>query len=133
MEKVVIFCKYKKKKKIGATFVGVLLKMLKFGQFYSTSWVVPYKNNGMEYLRSQSLWNYMMSQGVELDDITRIFYEHTNHNSRLRKIGREQFVWELQKKRPSFSQPFLARNPINAHEMFLEKKIVIPLHTMKVF
>ncbi len=52
MERAVIFCKHKMKKKIGATLVGVLLKMLKFGQFYPTSWVVPYKNNGMEDLIS---------------------------------------------------------------------------------
>lgn len=55
MERAIIFCKEKMKKKIGATLVGVLLEMLKFGQFYPTSWVVPYKNSGMEYLISQSL------------------------------------------------------------------------------
>jgi hypothetical protein len=34
MERAAIFCKYKMKKKINATLVGVLLKMLRFGQFY---------------------------------------------------------------------------------------------------
>jgi len=87
MERVVIFCKQKMKKKIGANLVGVFLEMLKFGQFYPTSWVVPYKNSGMEYLITISM-NYMMSQGVELDDVTRIFYEHANPNSRLKEIGR---------------------------------------------
>ncbi len=32
--------------------------------------------------------NYMTSQDVELDDVTRIFYEHANPNSRLKEIGR---------------------------------------------
>jgi hypothetical protein len=34
MERTATFCKYKMKKKINATLVGVLLKRLRFGQFY---------------------------------------------------------------------------------------------------
>jgi hypothetical protein len=30
--------------------------------------------------------DYMMSQGVELDDVAIMFYEHANLNSRLREI-----------------------------------------------
>jgi hypothetical protein len=69
-----------KKIKIGVVLVGVLLEMLKFKQFYPTpSWVVPFKNSSMEYLKLQSLWKcMMMSPSLELDDVARIFYEHTN-------------------------------------------------------
>jgi hypothetical protein len=34
MERAATFCKYKIEKKINATLVGVLLKRLRFGQFY---------------------------------------------------------------------------------------------------
>jgi hypothetical protein len=82
MERATIFCKYKMKNKIkiGVVLVGVLLEMLKFKQFYPTpSWVVPFKNSSMEYLKLQSLWKcMMMSPSLELDDVARIFYEHTN-------------------------------------------------------
>ncbi len=78
------------KKKIGVILVGVLLEMLKFKQFYPTpSWVVPFKNSSMEYLKLQSLWKCMMMPlSLELDDVARFFYEHTNPGSRLRKIRR---------------------------------------------
>jgi len=32
--------------------------------------------------------NYMMSQGVELDDVRRFFSEHANPTSKLKEIGR---------------------------------------------
>jgi hypothetical protein len=34
---------------------------------------------------------------VELDDVTKVFYEHTNLGSRLKEIGRWQLVEEIQK------------------------------------
>jgi hypothetical protein len=34
MQRAATFCKYKMKKKINANLVGVLLKRLRFGQFY---------------------------------------------------------------------------------------------------
>jgi hypothetical protein len=56
MERAKTFCKYKTKKKIGSAFPSVLLEMLRFGQFYLVaSWIFPYKNSGMDYLKSQSL------------------------------------------------------------------------------
>ncbi len=90
MERATTFCKYKMKKKNGVILVNVILEMLKFKQFYLTpSWVVPFKNSGMEILKLQSLWKcMMMPPSVELDDVARIFYEHTNPNSRLKKIRR---------------------------------------------
>jgi hypothetical protein len=71
-------------------FVGVLLEMLKFKQFYPTpSWVVPFKNSSMKYLKLQSLWKcMMMPPSVELDNVARFFYEHMNPSSRLRKLRR---------------------------------------------
>jgi hypothetical protein len=68
--------------------------MLKFGQFYlATSWVLLYKNCGMDYVRLESLWKHMMMpQHVELDDVTRVFYEHTNLSSKLREIGKTQLI-----------------------------------------
>lgn len=71
--------------------------MLKFGQFYlATPWVLLYKICGMDYVRLESLWKHvMMSQHVELDDVTQVFYEHTNFSSKLREIGRTQLIQKL--------------------------------------
>jgi hypothetical protein len=47
MERIVTFCKYKMKKKIGNTLLGVILEMLRFGQFYPiASWVCHTKIMG---------------------------------------------------------------------------------------
>jgi hypothetical protein len=57
MEKVATFCKYKMKKKIDNTLLGNLLEMLRFGQFYlTTSWILPYKYNGMDYLKGHNFY-----------------------------------------------------------------------------
>jgi hypothetical protein len=34
-------------------------------------------------------------QAMELDDVIKVFYEHTNLSSRLREIARSQLVEEL--------------------------------------
>jgi hypothetical protein len=58
---------------------------------------LPYKNNEMDYLRSQFLWRcMMMPQVVELNDVIKQNYEHTNPGFRLRKIGKSQLVEKLQ-------------------------------------
>ncbi len=36
-----------------------------------------------------------MPQAMELDDVIKVFYEHTNLSSRLREIARSQLVEEL--------------------------------------
>jgi hypothetical protein len=75
--------------------------MLKFGQFYlATSWIFLYKNCGMDYLRLESLWKHMMMpQHGELDDVTQVFYEHTNLLSKLREIGKTQLIQKLKERR----------------------------------
>jgi hypothetical protein len=47
MERTATFCIYKMKKKIGSTLPGVILEMLRFGQFYTiSSWVCHTKIMG---------------------------------------------------------------------------------------
>jgi hypothetical protein len=56
----------------------------------------------MDYLRLESLWKHMMMpQHVELDDVTQVFYEHTNLSSKLREIGKTQLIQKLKERRKS--------------------------------
>jgi hypothetical protein len=123
------------KKKIGSIFLGVILEMLRSRWSYlATSWVLTYKNNEMDYLRSQFLWKcMMMPQVVELDDVIKQNYEHTNPGFRLREIGKSQLVEKLHEICKLSSQKCKEQNLKRTSDKFSKDVVSIPIHTIDLF
>jgi len=75
----------------------------------------------------------MMPQAMELDDVTKSFYEHTNLGLRLKVIRRSLLVEELQKTcklpSPKSEQQYLARTS----NRFSKLVMFIPIHTTNLF
>ena len=71
--------------------------MLRSGQFIpSASWILLVRQGGMEYNRAAALWKCMINpQAIEMDDVTQIFFEHTNPGSRLADLGRQRLAASL--------------------------------------
>ena len=97
IERVATYCRYKMKTQLDSTLLGTLLPMLRSGQFIpSASWVLPVHQGGMEYNRAAALWKCMINlQAIEMDDVTQIFFEHTNPSSRLADLGRQRLTASL--------------------------------------
>jgi hypothetical protein len=70
-----------------------------------------------------------MPRAMELDDVTKVFYKHTNPSSRLKKIRISQLVEELQE---SWRLPFLECEQQNARtsNRFSKLTMCIPIHTI---
>ncbi len=71
----------------------------------------------------------MMPQVVELDDVTKVFYKHTNPTSRLGEIGRSHLAKELHE---TCKLPFAKceqQNLVRTSNRFLELVMFIPIHT----
>jgi len=71
--------------------------MLRSGQYIpSTSWVLPIRQGGIEYTRASLLWKCMMHpKTIDMDDVTQIFFEHTNPRSRLADLGWQRLANHL--------------------------------------
>jgi len=63
--------------------------MLHSGQYFpSASWLLPVRQGGIEYTRASSLWKCMMHlETIDMDDVTQIFFEHTNLGSHFVDLG----------------------------------------------
>ncbi len=71
----------------------------------------------------------MMPQVVELDDVTKVFYKHTNPTSRLGEIGRSQLAQELHETCKLPFAKWEQQNPVRTSNRFLELVMFIPIHT----
>jgi hypothetical protein len=89
MKQVATFCKYKMKKKIGSTFLSVL---------------------------------------VVFNEVTIIFYEHTNLGSKLKRIERSQLVEELQETCKLASLECEQQNLAKTSNRFSKLAMLIPIH-----
>ena len=85
------------KKQLGSTLPGTFLPMLRSGQFIpSASWVLLVRQSRMEYNRAVALWKCMINpQAIEMNDVTQIFFEHTNPGTRLADLGRQRLAASL--------------------------------------
>jgi hypothetical protein len=72
-------------------------------------------------------------QAMELDDVIKVFYEHTNLSSRLREIARSQLVEELQETWRLSSLECEQQNLISTYEKFLDSIVFIPFHIIDLF
>jgi hypothetical protein len=69
---------------------------------------------------------------VELDDVTKVFNEHTNHSSRLREIGKSQLV-ENYKKLAGYHLQNVNNKILQGHLIGLKNFMFILIHIANLF